>query len=235
MYYRLLNCGFRLPATSGSDNFSDVWRDPPPGADRTYVRIDGPLTFQSWIAGIKAGRTFGTTGPLLFLDVDGRQPGDEIRLTGSARRALKARIEVHSIAPLDRLELIVNGKAIESVAMKAGDVAIARAVELPDGGWIAARVVGPASRYVGDSYAFAQTSPVYVVRDGRAWTSVEDARFLLAVVDALWQRVEARSPWRTEAEKENFRAAIEQARAVYRRIAGPGSATGGRDAGPTTR
>ena len=30
MYYRLLNCGFRLPATSGTDNFSDVWRDTPP-------------------------------------------------------------------------------------------------------------------------------------------------------------------------------------------------------------
>ena len=44
MYYRFLNCGFRIPATSGTDNFSDVWRDPPPGADRAYVQVQGPLT-----------------------------------------------------------------------------------------------------------------------------------------------------------------------------------------------
>jgi hypothetical protein len=40
-YYRLLNAGFRLPATGGTDNFSDVWRDPPPGSDRTFARVDG--------------------------------------------------------------------------------------------------------------------------------------------------------------------------------------------------
>src|SRR5262249_35114678 len=33
-YYKLLNAGFRLPATGGTDNFSDVWLDPPPGSDR---------------------------------------------------------------------------------------------------------------------------------------------------------------------------------------------------------
>ena len=38
MYCRFLNCGFRLPATGGSDNFSDAARNHPPGAARTYVR-----------------------------------------------------------------------------------------------------------------------------------------------------------------------------------------------------
>src|SRR5262245_22572053 len=57
-YYKLLNCGFKIPATSGTDNFSDVYRDPPPGADRTFVHIRGPLSMQSWIEGIKAGHTF---------------------------------------------------------------------------------------------------------------------------------------------------------------------------------
>jgi len=71
MYYKLLNCGFRLAATGGTDNFPDVWRDPPPGTDRTYAKVQGPLTLASWLAAIKAGRTFGTTGPLVFLTVDG--------------------------------------------------------------------------------------------------------------------------------------------------------------------
>ena len=80
-----------------------------------------------------------------------------------------------------------------------------------------ARVRGPSSRYVGDSYAFAQTSPVYVVRSGHRFVSAEDARFLGEGVDALWARVQD-AHWRTPAESERFHATVLQARAVYRRI-----------------
>jgi TolB protein len=228
MYYRLLNCGFRIAATSGSDNFSDAWRDPPPGADRAYVHVTGRLSLQSWIQGIKAGRTFGTAGPLLFLTVNGKEPGEEIALSG-AGASVSVKAESYSIAPLEKLEIIVNGKV---VATSPGSENPARSkqssgpalvfsgdVPVPDGGWVAARVVGPASRYVSDSYAFAQTSPVYVVCDGKRFTSAVDADFLARVVDAVWQRIESRSPWRSAAEKEKFRAAVEQARSVYRRIA----------------
>jgi hypothetical protein len=38
-YYRLLNAGFRVPATGGTDNFSDVFLDPPPGSDRTFAHV----------------------------------------------------------------------------------------------------------------------------------------------------------------------------------------------------
>lgn len=107
MYYKLLNCGFRLPATGGNDNFSDVWRDPPPGAERTYVHVRGPLTVASWLAGIKAGRTFGSTGPILLLAVNGRQPGDEIKLAADAPATLPVHVEAFSIAPLERLDIIV--------------------------------------------------------------------------------------------------------------------------------
>jgi hypothetical protein len=221
MYYRLLNCGFRLPATSGTDNFSDVWRDPPPGTDRTYVHVRGPLTLASWMAGIRAGHTFGSTGPIVFLDVAGREPGDEIALAANAGRMLRVRAEAVSIAPMSRLDIIVNGKVAHSVmASGAADslrLVFNDSVAIPDGGWIAARVIGPSSRYVADSYAFAQTTPVYVVRGGHRYTSAEDARFLGQAVDAVWARVE-KAPWRTTAERDRFHAEITRARAVYQRI-----------------
>jgi hypothetical protein len=89
-------------------------------------------------------------------------------------------------------------------------------------------VVGPSSRYLGDGYAFAQTSPVYVVRNGRRFTSASDAQFLEQAVEAVWARVERSTAWRTPAERDRFHAEIEQARAVYQRIADQAGSNPGR-------
>ncbi len=219
LYYKLLNCGFRIAATAGTDNFSDVWRDPPAGSDRTYAHVDGPLSLESWIAAIKAQHTFGSTGPLLFLDVAGHEPGDEIRLDGKAGNTLRVRAEATSITPMARLEIIANGKVAATVnAADSSRITFDGSVAVPQGGWVAARVIGPSSRYVADSYAFAQTSPVYVVRNGRTFTSREDAQFFVATMDAILARVE-RGPWRTPAEHEKFKAEVMKARAVYAAIA----------------
>jgi hypothetical protein len=220
MYYRFLNCGFRIAATGGTDNFSDVWRDPPPGADRAYVRIDGALSVESWMAGVKTGRTFASTGPILLLEVEGREPGGEIALAEGAPETLRVQARAISIAPIDRLEVIVNGAvAATAEAVDPLSVEFDGEVAIPLGGWIAARAIGPSSRTISDSYAFAQTSPVYVVRGGRPFTSAEDARFLGEAVDALWRRLDRRAPWRSEADRERFREGVERARAVYSEIA----------------
>lgn len=221
MYYKLLNCGFHVPATSGTDNFSDVWRDPPPGSDRTYVHVKGPLTLASWLAGIKAGHTFGSTGPLVFLDVAGREPGDQIALTTTAPRTLHVKATATSIAPMSELAIIVNGKVVRSVTAPSAagslEMAFSDTVAVPQGGWIAARVIGPSSRYIGDGYSFAQTSPVYIVRAGHPYVSAEDAKFLGDAVDALSKRVE-QGPWRTQGEHDRFDAELARAREVYRRL-----------------
>jgi Tol biopolymer transport system component len=227
MYFKFLNCGFRLPATAGTDNFTDTYRDPPPGTDRAYVKVSGPLTLKSWLAGIRAGHSFSSTAPILFLDVNGREMGDEIALAAGAPATLRVHADARSIATMGRLEIIVNGKVAQTVpATDSSHITFDGPIDIPAGGWIAARVVGPVSRYVGDSYTFAQTTPVYVVRDGKRFTSAEDAHFLSAVVDAIWKRVDGRAAWRTPAEREKFKAAIDQARGVYNRIAresAPGS------------
>lgn len=219
VYYRLLNSGFRLPATGGTDNFSDVWRDPPPGADRTYVHVRGALTLQSWLDGIRRGHTFASTGPIVFLDVAGREPGDQIEMPSGAPDSVHVRAEAVSIAPMDSLVVVVNGAAARVIPAKDSlHIVFDGNVPVPHGGWVAARVDGPTSRYVSDSYAFAQTSPVHIVRGGKPWRSAEDAQFLAQAVQATWERVK-NSPWRTTADRDRFRAAIDQARAVYDRIA----------------
>ena len=223
MYYKFLNCGFRLPATGGTDNFSDVWRDPPPGSARTYAQLKGPLSFGSWIAAVKAGRTFATNGPLLFMDVEGKVPGEDFHPTSPGQQ-IKVNIEVYSVAPLETVELLVNGEVIRSLAIPA----LARqyknsvSVATPERGWIAARALGPGHRYIADSYAFAHTSPVYIGGPDQPFTSPKDARFLLAVVNAFWDRVQERKGWRSSQEQEHFRSSVTQAAAIYEKIAASG-------------
>jgi hypothetical protein len=235
MYYRMLNCGFRIAATGGTDNFSDVWFDPSGGTARTYVHVEGapPLTFGAWLDAVKAQRTFGTSGPLLFLNVGheslgaggSREPGDEIRIAGDDSRTFDVEINIASIVPLDRVELIVNGDVVHTwdageYASSAGNFtwSDSASIEIPGSGWIAARAIGPQSKYVGDNFPFAQTSPVYVVRNGVTYTSAEDARFLLDTVEVLRERVVQRDSWNTPEERAAYLGGIDEARAVYRRI-----------------
>jgi TolB protein len=218
-YYRLLNAGFRIAATGGTDNFSDVWIDPPAGSDRTYAHLSGPLTLANWMDAIKRGRTFFSTGPLVRFEVDGREAGDEIALADGASPTVRVVADVVSIAPMESLDVVVNGEVAQTV--RASDplrVSFDGPIAVPRGGWVTVRVTGPKSKYLGDDYAFAQTSPVYVTRGGRRHLKAEDVQFLLETVNAIWTRVE-KSRWRSDSEREAFRAAVDRARAFYQKLA----------------
>ncbi len=225
MYYRILNAGFRVAATGGTDNFSDVWRDPGPGASRTYAHLDGPLTVERWLAAIRARRTFATNGPLLFATVDGQLPGSEIAVgeegggtSGGAVSAHEVVVDVATNDPLDRVEIVVNGEiaAIHDVRERGERFRVVDTIEVDGSGWIAVRALGPASPSVADSYAFAHTSPVRITSGGRDYRSSEDVRFLLAAVEAFRARVVARDRWATAADRERFLARVDSAASVYR-------------------
>jgi len=219
-YYRLLNAGFRIPASAGTDQFSDVWRDPPAGSDRVFAHVDGRLTVQSWMAAVKKGRTFMSTGPLIFIDVDGHQPGDEIKVAADASPNMHMKVDVASIVPVDSLQIIVNGDMVKTIARTGADsgkISFDGQIPVPDGGWVAARVIGGKSKLIGDDYAFAHTGPVYVVRGGKPYVRASDVQFLSQTVDAIWTRTE-RSRWRSEAEKGRFKATLDSAKAVYSRL-----------------
>ena len=220
VYYRLLNAGFRLAATGGTDNFSDVWRDPGPGASRTYAHLDGALSVDAWLAAIRARRTFATNGPLLFLTVEDRLPGGEIQVPEGHVGEHGVVVEVASNSPLDRVEILVNGEVAEihDAGGRGERFRVESRVALEGSGWIAARALGPSSPLVPDSYAFAQTSPVWIVAGGRAYRAEEDVRFLLAAVRSFRERVVDRSRWVDEADRDRFLARVDEAVAVYERM-----------------
>src|SRR5438128_5882567 len=81
VWYRLLDCGLRLPVGAGTDamaNYASLRG--PVGLNRVYVKAQGALSRESFLAALKAGRTFATNGPLVGLRVGTAEPGDTLEL-----------------------------------------------------------------------------------------------------------------------------------------------------------
>src|SRR6185369_12057398 len=137
--YRVLNCGLKCAASSGSDSRMDVMRHAVSGGGKVYVKVDGPLTYPKWVQAYKAGRTFVSNSPMLFLDVEGEEPGAEIRLDRPARVRVKA--SAQSIAPMRAIEVIVNGNVVASAKASADgkSAEVSEAIRLERSSWIAAR------------------------------------------------------------------------------------------------
>ncbi len=149
-YYGLLNCGMRIPVSSGTDWW--IYDH-----NRVYVQTEGAFTYDSWIAGLRAGRTFVTNGPLVEFTVNGNGPGSTV--TGDGRLAVRAKAV--SRVPFDRVELIHDGEVIAEQSAQGGRLALLeREMMTQRGGWLAARVYSGAKSHGGAS-VFAHTSPIY--------------------------------------------------------------------------
>ncbi len=131
IWYRLLNCGFRLPAAAGTDafpNFASLRG--PPGLVRVFVNSGAALRHDAWLAGLKAGRTFVTNAPLLEFSLAGHAIGDEIRLPVGSHR-LTARVRLRSNVAIDHLEIVGNGKVVATVPLRGDRMTAADSVSIP--------------------------------------------------------------------------------------------------------
>jgi hypothetical protein len=218
IWYRLLNCGFRIPAGAGTDafpNFASLRG--PVGLVRTYVRAGPRLDHDAFLQGLKRGRTFVTNAPLLTFDVDGQGPGEVLRLPAGGG-TLRARVGVTSAVPLDHVEVVGRGKVVASVPL-SGDRTTARAdlsLPLEASGWLVLRAWAERPRLpVLDLYPFASTSPVYVEVGGAPVRSREDADYFVRWMDRVLAAARAHSDWNTPAERDAVLAQLDRARAEY--------------------
>lgn len=218
IYHRLLNCGFRLTASAGTDSFTNITDHYIPGGGRVYVQSDKPFDYGAWIEGYKAGRTFVTNGPMVFLTVDGKGPGAEVQL--GEKKAVAVRAQVISQVPIDTLELLVNGKPVAVVkANGARRLELARSIPLQHSAWIAARVRGPWSRLiVNDAGAYAHTTPVYVRVGDERIAVREDVEFFVQWIERLTERVRQKGRFATPEHKEEVLKIFNEALEIYRAI-----------------
>ncbi|GJM27640.1 MAG: hypothetical protein DHS20C17_02750 [Cyclobacteriaceae bacterium] len=206
LWYRLLNCGFRIPVTAGTDkmgNFVTV------GANRTYAQVTKNFNYQNWIEALNQGRTFVSNSPFLSFKVNKAGPGSIFN--ASAGDVYQISAEVWSQMPLDRLEIIANGELLAEISLDHNEnyQSLEISFEPTESTWITARAyqlsqvdkrkglsmsqrrnqgAGPTmlNRYFGTlrpEVAFAHTSPVYIEMNGAPVRSADDARYFVKYLE----------------------------------------------------
>jgi dipeptidyl aminopeptidase/acylaminoacyl peptidase len=218
IWYRLLNCGFRLPAAAGTDafpNFASLRG--PAGLVRVFVQSGPTLNHRRWLAALKAGRTFVTNAPLLEFSLAGRAIGDEIRLSAGSHR-LPARVGLRSNVAVDHLEIIGNGKVVASIPLRGDRTAANDTVEVPvaTSGWYVLRAYSDrATLPVLDLYPFASTSPIYVRVGDEPVRSPEDAAFFVTWIERLEAMTRTSTSWNTRSEQAAVLRSLAEARTVF--------------------
>ncbi|HET8712923.1 MAG TPA: CehA/McbA family metallohydrolase [Gemmatimonadales bacterium] len=218
IWYRLLNCGFRIAAAAGTDafpNFASLRG--PPGLVRTFARSGATLDHRRWLAAIKAGRTFVTNAPLLEFTLNGRGVGEEIRL-GPAGGRLSARVRLRSNVPIDHLEIIGNGRVVASISLPADRLSAIDTIAIPvtESGWFVLRAYSErATMPVLDLYPFGSTSPIYVQVGAQPVRSETDADFFVRWIDRVAETTRASTAWNSPAEQAGALKALADARAVF--------------------
>ncbi|MFD2356631.1 CehA/McbA family metallohydrolase [Nonomuraea ferruginea] len=182
----------------------------PPGWERVYARVDGPLTAESFAEAILMGRTFATTGPWLDLTVNGHGPGDTLDL-----------------APGEHVEITVTsvGPEVETLEIRTADGVVAQG---PPGRLtatltageptyvVAVATGGPHPRAFHGSGAYAHTSPVYLNVAGTRVARPEDVRWCLDWLDRLEEVLRESGVFATKDQYDDHVALYDRARQVYR-------------------
>ena len=218
LYYRLLNCGFRLAAAAGTDAFNNIRRHKVIGADRVYVQTGEVFSYDSWVEGLKAGRSFVTNGPLLFFEVDGQLPGSELELDEPGQ--VRVQVEAHSHAPMQRLDLVFNGKPVHTVKASGNGTHLLFRGSLPikESGWLAARIQGgPHRLVVNNRDLFAHTTPVYLTVGGKPYADPDSVAHFLRWIGDLRKRALTEGLFQEPIQKREVLDQFRRAEAVYRR------------------
>ena len=221
--YAVWNNGLRITATGGEDSISNLHRSKLVGSVRTYVHTGTRgLDMDAWFEGLRAGRAFVSSGPLVDLTIDGQMPGEEVNLPSDGG-TVEIVGRVRSVTPLDRLFLVCDGETVTNVPL-GGDGRTARLrvrYRITRSGWCHLRAEGATGdRYPMDvAYVQAFTNPVWIQVGGQPIRNRAAADYALQWIDKLQEMADAWPGWRAEKERAHVFAQFDEARDVYRRFA----------------
>ncbi len=185
LYYRFLNCGFRLGVSGGS---AIGVMPVPAGFHRVYAHVEGTLTVDGIWDAIRSGRSFATTGPMLFLTANDQPVGSSLDFDGSESAEVAVQVKVQAIEALESLELIHDGYLVASIDLRDRaprptlEADLNHRLSVQRSGWIAARAF---YRAPDGLLRQAHTSPIYVSIGGKPTASADDARYMMRWIQHL--------------------------------------------------
>lgn len=224
-YYRFLNAGLRVPFSTGTDWFIYDFA-------RTHARVDGPLTQQSWIAALRAGRTFIGNGPLLELRCGTHDIGDTVKLAKSG--PVKFTAKAKGRGDFKSISLIHDGKAVQGATSRAVgghfESELEQTLDITESGWVALRVesgalpVGPEAPARADGHAnemgeplFGHTSAIYVEVAGKPIFQPGAARELIATMEGAITEITAKGHFENDAQRDEVLAVYRTGIATLRK------------------
>jgi TolB protein len=215
VWYRLLDCGLRLPAGAGTDamaNYASLRG--PVGLNRVYVKAHGELSRESFLAGLKAGRTFATNGPLVDLRVGTAGLGDSVEVPAGSE--LRYHASLRSNVSVAKLEVIWNGAVAARHDVNSASAEVTGRIDASDSGWMLVRAYSEeGNEDVLDIHPYATTSPIYVTVSGRPRRSRAAAAWALQWLDRLEKATVGHADYRTPAEREAVLHDISRAKVFY--------------------
>jgi hypothetical protein len=201
VWYALLNCGVRLPASTGSDWFVC-------SSNRVYAHLgaSGAFSYASWLEALQAGRTFITNGPVLRFAVEQHAPSNAMLGVGDGTRSLAVSVEWAWPQGLDALEIVRDGEVIATRTCTPDETHGEWTTTLDaTGGWLAARAWGRRRNSYAHA-AWAHTSPVYLRK-------LAERDVVRVVAQRLIEGIDSASEWL--ARHARFDDATQQQRMLH--------------------
>jgi hypothetical protein len=211
LWYRLLNCGVRLPASTGSDWFVC-------SSNRVYVEVDAGFSYPSWLARLREGRSFVTDGPILDLRVEDYRPSNDPLDVGHGVPVALA-VEWHSAQPIERLEIVRDGEVATAIDNPDGKLhgRATLKVDASDAGWIAARCWGRRRTSFGHPL-WAHTSPVYLSATPNRARRQAAAAFFVERIGAAQEWLATGARFANAAQRDRMLALFAEGRMFYERL-----------------
>ena len=221
--YAVWNNGLRITATGGEDSISNLQRSKLVGSVRTYVHTgDAGLDMQAWFDGLRDGRAFVSSGPLVELTINDQLPGGQVELPATGG-TLDVAGRVQSVTVLDRVFLVCDGETLFEAPVNGDgrEVRFRTRLQVRESGWCHLRAEGATGdRFPMDvAYVQAFTNPVWIQVGDRPVRDADAADYALRWIDTLQEMADAWPGWRAEKERAHVFAQFDEAREVYRRFA----------------
>ena len=168
-YYTLLNCGFDIMPSAGT---ASGVHPVPLGFGRVYVHLPDGFSYQGWIEGLRDGRSFVTTGPMMEVQFNGKPAGEKFAAKGGEEFAMHVTGVIESPEPITSIELLINAEVSESIKVQPEKTRhgtfrqkIDLRTKIGESSWLAVRCF---SATEAGRPRFAHTAPVHVSIDDQA-------------------------------------------------------------------